>query len=289
MTKKTGFRILSLLAVAVMSAIIPLALCACEKVVTEPQAEPYDKDFMCGYFLIFHDGKEDITSSELDSADAVKNYFYKNVDYGYYTVSEKGLPVNDGYVKFEGQPLTPDKSGKVKICDTIRYTSELNDKFVAILELYFDAETGNVYHSDAVNFRAFGGIFKLSFGDSMSAKVLDKSGALREITYELDVTLQFEQVDKLLEIEFSCFNAEGERVHSVTTDELQGTISVSGEYDYVVIGKKYEKSNGETYYKRTVCDKSEQPYTEKVFVPYGNGLTIPVEIKTDGNEIKFTR
>ncbi|MDE5942875.1 MAG: hypothetical protein K2H30_01535, partial [Clostridia bacterium] len=108
-----------------------------------------------------------------------------------------------------------------------------------------------------------------------------------EINYCLDVSLNFVQVDKILETEFSYFNADGERVHSVTSDELAGEISVSGEYDYVVISKKYEKANGEVYYTRSVCDKSEQPYTERVYVPCGNGFTKPVDIKVNGSKIEF--
>lgn len=287
--KKTGFKILSLLVVAVMSAIIPVALCACDKVVTEPQAEPYPRDFMCGYFLIFSDGDKAITSENFESQDAVKNYFYKNkFAGGYTTYTVKGWQINHGYVKVEGEPLSTDKSGKVEICDTIRYTSEFNDKWIALLELYYDAESGGVYHSDAIGFSPFGGgLTAMSFGDSMSAKVFDKDGKLQEITYELIVTLQFEQVDKLLETEFSYFTADGERVHSVTTDEFQGSFSADGEYDYVVISKKYEKSDGGTYYKRSVCDKSEQPYTERVFAPCGNGFTRPVDIKIDGTKTEI--
>ena len=293
MHSRIKFKFISRLVAVVAAAIFTLTLCACNSGGNKPKEEPYTKPFMCGYFLIFRDGEnlttgEYITDCELDSADVVKNYFYKNYFAGGYTTyMVKGLQIFESYVNVEGQPLSSDKSGKVEICDTFRYTSELTDKWIAPLEIYFNAESGDVHYSDAVGFRKFDGLSALTFGDSMSAKVFDEDNNLREITHGFDCTIRFEQVDKLLEIEFSYFNADGVRVHSVTTNEYQGEISVSGEYDYVVINKKYEGDDGEIYYSRSSCDKSEQPYTERVYAPYGTGFTKPVDIKLSGSKIEM--
>lgn len=286
--KKTGFKILSLLVVAVMSAIIPVALCACDKVVTYPQAEPYPDDFQCGYLLVFYNGDEALTSEDFGSSGAVKNYIHKRG--GYLTVSEKGLPVNDGYVKFDGQPLLPDKSAAVEICDAIRYTSELKGKTVAKYNLYYDAKLREVYKSDSASvFQLSGGFLAFSFHERMGAKMPDENDRLQDITYKFDLTLQFAQVDKLVETEFSYFNAEGVQVHSVSTNEFEGDISVNGEYeyDYVVISKTFERADGSVYSKHSICDKFDLPYSETEYAPCGKGFTMPVTITVKSNTVTF--
>ncbi|MDE6868549.1 MAG: hypothetical protein K2J83_05355 [Clostridia bacterium] len=293
MKKQSVNRVISLIIAAFTAAVFLTAFCACDNGKAEPSAEPsaeaYPRDFMCGYFLVFYDGEEALTDKNFESADAVKCYFYKNIfSGGYTTYAVRGLQIYDGLITVEGSPITPEKSGGVEIVNTFYFTPEIYGKSAVQYPVYFDYENGSVYLSDEAYRWTFDkGLASVSFGDDMSAKVFDGEGSLTDIDYRLDCTLVFRQADKLIETEFSYFNADGERVHSVTTDDFDGMISVSGEYEYVVISKKYEKADGGVYYKRSVCDRSEQPYTERVYAPYGNGFTRPVDITVNGSKIEF--
>ncbi|MDE5943615.1 MAG: hypothetical protein K2H30_05340, partial [Clostridia bacterium] len=165
MKKLSCKRLISLFIAAFSAVVFLTAFCACGNGADEPSAEPYPRDFMCGYFLVFYDGEEAVTDEDFESPDAVKCYFYKNLfSGGYTTFAVRGLQIFDGMITVEGSPVTPDKSGKVEISDTFYFTPEIYGKMVARYSVYFDYESGDVYLSDMVSWWTIsGGMTSVSF------------------------------------------------------------------------------------------------------------------------------
>lgn len=267
---------------AVLTAAVSLICCffaaACKKLPEEEEkAEPYPENFMCGYFLTFYDGETALTGENFKSGNAVKNYFYKHkFSGGYTTYTINGLPVSEGTIAVEGSPLSPDKSGKVTLTDKIYFTRELSDKTVKFSVVYYDYALGEVYteHVAASNFL---GPMTQFFGNVMNATVETETG-FEKITYELDGSVTFIKTDKLIEVKFLEFNGSNECFFRTSEYAAFDSFSCQEETEYVIVEKKYETDNGAERTERSVYSRGTE-VSERVYFPYGNGLTKPADIK----------
>lgn len=268
--------------VTIFSVVIALLCCFCVTACNKPaavKAEPYPEDFMCGYFITFYDGETALTDENFESAEAVKNYFYKHkFSGGYTTYTVTGLHVGETFITVEGSPLSPDKSGKVTLTDKIYFTPELADKTIKLSVVNYNYEKGEVY-TEHVSTSNFTGLSMQFFGNDMNATVETDSG-FEKITYELDGSITFIQVDKLVEMQFLEFNESDICDFRVSTTDFDtfDSYTAHAEAEYLIVEKKYQKADGEYYIERLVYSKGEN-CSERLYIPCGNGLTRPVDFK----------
>ena len=246
----------------------------------------FEEPFLYGLHITFVDkdgnGIEEF-NKDLQSKDAIADYFVTYYDDNGVKVFSNNIGAN---VFAEGKNSLSNING-IGLESNLYFTYELLDCVATVNWVYYNEKTdefftqrGSGCHLDDV------GYFSTFNDQHLSDTRYDNLLNEYEQTFDSKVTLHLKYIDYLTGVKIFEYNEDNELIGSNAIDkDIYGYVP-SEESAYVVIEEEYTvmndgEHNGETYYERTLINKTYYGDGKTLKYPRGDGLISPVYLNVN--------
>lgn len=252
----------------------------------------FDEPLLYGFYLSFNDKNGDpieALSKPVDSKEAIADYavmYWEDEPFGHWVVSDN-----------EGANVFADSKSKIsnkgfELEDTLYYTYELLDAVVVVDWIHLD-DLKHVYsYGGSAGYKLdddTGGRMSLSTTQNLSDNRYNAQMKEYEEKFDSSVRINFTYLDYLTGVKVLEYNANNELIKTTAIDKAGAENDyVAGiNCAYVVIEEEYTVKSGdrigETYYERTLINKSEHSGGRNLKYPRGDGLISPIYLSIKWN------
>lgn len=253
----------------------------------------FSEDLLTGFYLTFFlDGSPiENLSEELESAEAVADYYYFDFDEIYGSVLFTSNEGADVFADGKTREWIDEIGGlkEFELDRTLYYTYELSDATVGVNWVYCNQETREIRTSIDATFGLEGtdSVFSVCNTQSLSDTRFSVAGDEYEATFESEIRVNFKYIDYLTGVRVLEYDTNDQLLKSGVfsgTNRSEHFI-VSDMCEYAVIEEEYTIMIGENkferYRERTVVDKTATVKGRVLKYARGDGLISPVYLTLD--------